>query len=189
MDDQTEEFEFDGPSKSQVKREMTALQEMGTRLTELPESQLKQIPIENEQLLDAVMLARRLTARGGRRRQLQFIGKLMRKIDPAPIEDALARLDGRHEEEKARFHRLEQLRDGLLSQGDKGLDPILVAFPEADRQQLRQLYRQHQSQLSKGKPSAVGKKLFRYLRELEASSSGSVLAESSDSPDAESEST
>lgn len=173
--------DWDGPSKSARKREMSALQEMGTRLTQLPESQLKQIPIESEPLLDAILLARRINARGGLRRQLQFIGKLMRTIDPQPIADALAKIDGQHEEEKARFHKLEQLRDGLLSQGDAGLSAIISAFPDADRQQLRQLHRQHQAQLSDGKTSTAARKLFRYLRTLEESSSGSVLPED-DSP-------
>ncbi len=160
-------FEFDGPSKSAVKREMTALQDLGTRLTELPEPQLRKIPIESEQLLDAIMLARRIKARGGRRRQLQFIGKLMRNIDPTPIEEALAKIDGQHQAENARFHRIEQLRDQLLDRGDVGLDAILTAYPNADRQQLRQLVRTHQLELKNEKPLTAGKKVFRYLRELD----------------------
>ena len=162
-----EEFEWDGPSKSAVKREMTALQELGTRLTKLPEAQLKQIPIDDEQLLDAIMLARRLHARGGLRRQLQFVGKLMRTIDPSPIEDALARIDGQHEEQKARFHQLEILRDRLLQDGDKGLTELLAIHPGADRQHVRQLVRAHQAELKNKKPATSARKLFRYLRELD----------------------
>jgi len=142
------------PSKSAIKREMTALQDLGTRLTQLPDAQLKQMPIDDEQLLEAIQLARRIKARGGLRRQLQFIGKLMRAIDPTPIEEAFARLDGQHEEQKARFHRLETLRDALLSNSDSGMQALLSAFPNADRQHVRQLVRSYAAELKNGNPQA-----------------------------------
>ena len=72
---------------------MLALQELGERLVGLPESELAKIPIDDERLRDAVTTARRITARGGLRRQLQFIGKLMRSVDPEPISRSLAALD------------------------------------------------------------------------------------------------
>mgnify|MGYP001028601466 FL=1 len=168
MDDQGNDDGQEGPSKSAVKREMTALQALGARLTELPAAQLKHIPIENEQLYDAIMLARRITARSGRRRQLQFIGKLMRNTDPSVIEGALARLDGQHEEQKARFHRLENLRDRLLQLGDKALPELLVLYPDVDRQTIRQLVRSHQAEQKNNKPLSAARKLFRYLRELDS---------------------
>lgn len=171
MDEPDWDDDHDGPSKSAVKREMIALQDLGTRLTELPENQLSKIPIDSEQLYDAIMLARRIKKHGGRRRQLQFIGKLMRNIDPTPIEDALAALDGRHQAENARFHRLEQLRDDLLSQGDRGLDSVISVFPTADRQQLRQYIRMHATEEKNDKPRSARKKLFRYLRALDEASS------------------
>jgi len=155
------------PSKSAIKREMTALQDLGTRLTQLPDAQLKQMAIDDEQLLEAIQLARRIKARGGLRRQLQFIGKLMRAIDPTPIEEAFARLDGQHEEQKARFHRLETLRDALLSNSDSGMQALLSAFPNADRQHVRQLVRSYAAELKNGKPPSSARKLFRYLRDLD----------------------
>jgi ribosome-associated protein len=85
------------PSKSSKKRAMTALQVLGTRLVNLTPSQLEQIPIEDARLQDAVLQARKITQRGGLRRQLQYIGKLMRVIDSEPIETALAKLDGVHQ--------------------------------------------------------------------------------------------
>lgn len=159
--------EFDGPSKSALKREMTALQELGERLTTLPDSQLAQMPIDDQQLLDAITLARRITARSGRRRQLQFIGKLMRHIDPEPIREALERLDGTHRDDNARFHRLETLRDDLLQRGDRALAAVLTTYPQADRQHLRQLLRQHATEEKTAKPRAAARKIFRYLRELD----------------------
>ena len=146
---------------------MTALQVLGTRLVNLTPSQLEQIPIEDSRLQDAVLQARKITQRGGLRRQLQYIGKLMRVIDPEPIETALAKLDGVHQAERAQLHQLEQLRDALISQGDAALPATLAAFPHADRQQLRQLVRQ--SDVSGPRAKEQARKLFKYLRELQES--------------------
>lgn len=166
------EWHDEAPSKSALKREMTALQDLGTRLTQLSDAQLKQMPIEDEQLLEAIHLARRIKARGGLRRQLQFIGKVMRNIDPTPIEAAFARLDGQHEEQKARFHRLETLRDALLSDANAGMQALLAAFPNADRQHVRQLVRQQAAEQKNNKPPTSARKLFRYLRELDERENG-----------------
>ena len=156
------------PSKSSKKRAMTALQVLGTRLVNLTPSQLEQIPIEDARLQDAVLQARKITQRGGLRRQLQYIGKLMRVIDSEPIETALAKLDGVHQAERAQLHQLEQLRDALIAQGDAALPAALAAFPHADRQQLRHLTRQ--SDVSGPRAKEQARKLFRYLRELQESS-------------------
>ena len=85
--------EADAPSKSERKRQMTALQELGTRLVDLSDTQLKKIPIEDSRLEEAIAEARRIKAWGGLRRQLQYIGKIMRQIDPAPIQQALDELE------------------------------------------------------------------------------------------------
>ncbi|HEY9147482.1 MAG TPA: ribosome biogenesis factor YjgA, partial [Gammaproteobacteria bacterium] len=97
-------------SKSQLKRESHALQELGEALVELPASKLAQIPMP-EELADAVALARKITARGGRKRQLQYIGKVMRQIDPEPIERAMEGLKADSARETARLHKLEQWRE------------------------------------------------------------------------------
>ncbi|MDA9368473.1 DUF615 domain-containing protein [Flavobacteriaceae bacterium] len=168
MHNDIEDFEEDlGPSKSSRKRDMHALQLIGTRLTELSDSQLKKIPIENESLLEAILLARKIKAHGGRRRQLQFIGKLMRNIDSQPIIDGLAELDGQHQASSARLHRLENIRDELLSKGDEYIEATMNFFPDAERNQLRQLIRQHQREVAAEKASSAPRKLFRYLRELD----------------------
>lgn len=168
MRDDIDDFEeYLGPSKSSLKRDMHALQALGTRLTELSDAQLKKIPIEDDTLLEAILLARQIKAHGGLRRQLQFIGKLMRNIDAQPIIDAIAELDGRHQASAARFHRLEALRDELLNKGDEGIESVLAVFPEAERNQLRQLMRQHQREVSSSKAPSAARKLFRYLRTLD----------------------
>lgn len=157
----------EAPSKSERKRQMTALQELGTRLVDLSDAQLNKIPIEDPRLEEAIAEARRIKARGGLRRQLQYIGKIMRQIDPEPIQQALDELDGQHQRANARFHQLERLRDDLVNQGDRAIDSVLKEFPSADRQHLRQLIRQHAHDVSTKKLSAASKKIFRYLRELD----------------------
>lgn len=160
----------EGPSKSEIKRQMHALQALGERLVALPDAQLAKIPIADESLLEAVHLARRIKARSGLKRQLQYIGKLMRSIDPEPIIEALAQLDGQHQENAARFHQLEQLRDQLLAEGDQALSAVVSRYPEADRSHLRQLLRNYQREQQTGREKGAARAIFRYLRSLEEQS-------------------
>ena len=145
---------------------MLALQELGKRLVGLPESELAKIPIDDERLRDAVTTARRITARGGLRRQLQFIGKLMRSIDPEPISRSLAALDKQHRNQTAAFHRIEAARDDLRSRGDEAIGDILSMWPQAEVSWLRQWVRQHPRELTRGNERAHLRKLHRYLTEL-----------------------
>ncbi len=151
-------------SKSQLKRESEALQALGEELVELPASKLAKIPMP-EELADAVELARRITARGGRKRQLQYIGKVMRQIDAEPIEAAMEALRNEHLRENARLHTLEQWRDRLINEGDAALAELLENQPNLDRQHLRQLMRNAQQEAKKNKPPKSARELFRYLRE------------------------
>lgn len=152
-------------SKSQLKRESEALQKLGEELVELPASKLAKIPMP-EELADAVELARKITARGGRKRQLQYIGKVMRKIDAEPVEKAMNELRTEHLRENARLHTLEQWRDRLLHEGDAALAELLEQQPNVDRQHLRQLMRNAQQEAKKNKPPKSARELFRYLREV-----------------------
>lgn len=156
----------EAPSKSEVKRQMLALQALGEALTELTDRQLERIPIQDERLRAAILESRNIRSKNARKRHLQFIGKLMRDVDAAPLQSALDEL---HQPEKTRneaFHALEQLRDEVLARGTEGAEQVLARWPQADRQQLRQLLLQHQREQQRGKPPAASRKLFRYLREL-----------------------
>ncbi|QIB66582.1 ribosome biogenesis factor YjgA [Kineobactrum salinum] len=166
-----------GPSKSELKRRMTALQELGATLTRLSDKQLRRIPIADPRLLEAIAETRRINSNSARRRHLQFIGKLMRDIDPEPIQTALAELDRERESAAHRFQDLETVRDELLEQGLAGIDTIMLRWPGADRQHLRQLLLQSQRDQQRNKPPAARRKLFRYLRELEEAASPSFPAE------------
>jgi len=169
-DDYDDDSEFSGPSKSQLKREAQALQDLGTELVELRAEQLKRLDLP-EDLRDAVELARRINQRGGRKRQLQYIGKLMRGIDAEPIRAALDALRRPAREDTARQHRLENWRDRLLAEGDAALEALLEDYPNADRQHLRRLIRDAQRETTQEKSPKSARALFRYLRDLDGSES------------------
>ena len=152
-------------SRSQIKREMEALQELGTKLVELNDSQLEQLPL-NDRLHKAIVEARGMKHREGRRRQLQFIGKLMRKADHEAIEAQYQRFAEKDRQGVQRQHLVERWRDRILSEGDAALNAFFSDYPQADRQQLRQLMRGAQKEQSQNKPPAHARKLFRYIREL-----------------------
>ncbi|MBE9538040.1 MAG: DUF615 domain-containing protein [Proteobacteria bacterium] len=159
--------EYTGPSKSAVKRQMTALQEIGESLTRLTEKQLANVPIDDERLLDAIRETQQITSNSARKRHLQFIGKLMRDTDVEAIERALRVMYKQKQDKNSTFHQLEKLRDSVLAQGLEGVEQVITRWPSADRQQLRQLVLQHQRELKSNKPPAASRKLFKQLRELQ----------------------
>jgi ribosome-associated protein len=154
------------PSKSQRKRDMAALQDLGEELIGLSASALDKIPM-TQALRDAVDQAKAIKAHGGRKRQLQYIGKLMREIDAAPIRDALEQRTRQSRESARHFHQLEQLRDRLLQEGETVVDEVCERYPQAERQRLRQLLRQARKEQDLQQPPKSARQLFRYLRELE----------------------
>ncbi len=163
----TPEEPFDEPqpkSKSELKREMTALQKLGEELVNLPAAKLEKIPMD-ELLEEAVMLARRLKNREGKRRQLQYIGKIMRNTDSEAIQQKLESFHHQSQSFRQAQHKLEQWRDRLLNEGDAAITDLLNTHPELDRQHLRQLIRQANEEASQNKPPAASRKIFKYLRE------------------------
>lgn len=156
------------PSKTEIKAAMHALRDLGAELVELAPSQLKRMDLP-EDLLAAILECQRITAHGARRRQLQYIGKVMRGVDEAPIHAALARLRGESAAETARLHRLERLRDRLLA--DEGvIGEIAAEWPAADLQQLRQLRRNALKERELNKPPRNFRALFQALKALESGS-------------------
>lgn len=160
--DESDEF----VSKSQRKREAHALQALGEELVRLPANKLGKIPLP-EQLLDAIRQAQQIKARGGHKRQLQFIGKLMRSVDAEPIQQALERLQAQAAGTTAAHHHAERWRDRLVEEGDVALSELLSELPQADRQHLRQLIRNAQKEKERNKPPRSARELFRYLRDLQ----------------------
>lgn len=165
FDNEPNDEESAHKSKTAIKKEMSALTELGKRLVELPEKELATIPLP-DQLLEQIQLARRITQNSGKKRQLQYIGKLMRSIEMEPILAAYDELLNGRKEKAREFHQLEKLRDGIVETGDDAINEVLVLYPAADRQQLRQLSRAIQKEKAANKPPAAARKLFKYLREL-----------------------
>lgn len=151
-------------SKTQRKKEMLALQELGEELVNLGAADLAKIPMDDA-IKEAVELARRINRKkDGFRRQLQFIGKLFRKYDVTAIEAALEKIRNRHNTATAKFHKLEALRDSLLKNGDQGIQDTLETNPSLDRQKLRQLVRQAAKEQQQNKPPKAARELFQYLK-------------------------
>jgi len=157
--------EIEWVSKSQLKRESSALQVLGEKLCKLAPGALAKVPMP-EQLADAVALARRIqNKREGYRRQLQFIGKLMRNIDVEPIETALQRIENRHAQDTVALHKCEQWRDRIIAEGDAGIQAFMDLYPHTDRQQLRQLMRGALREQKANKPPKSSRELFKLLRQ------------------------
>ncbi|NMG77633.1 ribosome biogenesis factor YjgA [Aromatoleum diolicum] len=154
------------PSKSQRKRESHALQDLGEQLVALSLDQLKKVPLP-ESLADAVRDAKRMTKHEARRRQMQYVGKLMRTVDPEPIQAQLDVFNGVSKAEVVRQHRLERLRVDLL-EDESTLQTIVQTWPEADFQQLRTLRRNALKEREQNKPLRAFREIFRVLRDLEA---------------------
>lgn len=165
-DDADEDGQYDRPSKSARKRHSDDLQSLGEALIELSDSELDALPLP-EQLRDAVLLARRITAHGGLYRQKQYIGKLMRKIDSEPIREALAAKRDRERVEAIRFHRIEQWRDRLLGEGAEALAQLKAEFPQIDSAAIGKLTERarKEQQQSTQKITPAGRELFRVLRD------------------------
>ncbi len=159
--------EQERPSKTALKREMEALQKLGSKLVKLSSADLARVPISDPDLKEAIATARRIKSREGLRRQMQYIGKLMRLIDAEAIEAALNEQEQGQKALAKRFHELEALRDRLLESGPPAIGEALQRFPNADRQRLRQLLLQVSKDKAANKPPAAARKLFRYLRELQ----------------------
>ena len=161
-----EDLEYDDtperPSKSQRKRDMHSLQEMGAALVELSAERLGRIEMP-EELRTAIREAQRLTKHEARRRQMQYIGRLMRDTDPAPIREALDAINGASAIETARQHRLEKLRERLL-EDESVLTEIAAAHPGVDITRLKQLRRGALQEREAGRPPKNYRELFRMLR-------------------------
>ncbi|ERM10924.1 hypothetical protein L584_00820 [Pantoea agglomerans Tx10] len=162
--DEEEDEEIIWVSKSEIKRDAEELKRLGAELVDLGKNSLDKIPLD-ERLRTEVELAQRIK-KEGRRRQLQLIGKLLRSIDVEPIRVALDKLNNRHNQQVALFHKLEMLRDRLIEQGDEAMADVIALYPDADRQQLRSMIRNAQKEKAGSKPPKSARQIFQYLREL-----------------------
>jgi len=152
------------PSKSERKRAMHELQALGERLVELDAGRLAELALP-ERLADAIAQARGITRHEGRRRQLQFIGKLMRDVDPEPLKAALARSQRSSNAARARFAQVERWRDRMLAEAD-ALVQFLDAYPGANRAALAALVHDARGERSRGSPPHKSRALFRAITKV-----------------------
>jgi ribosome-associated protein len=153
----------DKPSKSAKKREFMALQELGEQLVGLSEEQLRSMGLE-EVLFDAVSAAASVRSRGALRRQRQLIGKLMRRVDPEPIRQALEMLQHREKNEKEIFRRAEYWRDRIVQSGHDGLNEFFEMTGMVN-ESLSSSLDQYVSNPSDTDRKALRRKIFRQVHE------------------------
>ncbi len=156
--------ESERPSKSERKRRSDDLQSLGEALIDLPDTELNALPLP-EALLDAVLLARKITAHGGLYRQKQYIGKLMRKVDAEPIRAALEAKRERELVEALRFRRIEQWRDRLLQEGASAIERLAAEVPGIDVAAVTDLVTRARAEQPTGDATGATRALFRLLRE------------------------
>lgn len=161
------EPEYDRPSKSELKRQSNELQKLGEQLIEAPRDRVKRVPMPDE-VKDAILMAQTITNHEGRRRQLQYVGKMMRSLDEeevAVIQRTIESWKGTSKAEAAALHALERRREKLLAD-DKALTQLLGEHPALDAQHLRTLIRNARKEQAENKPPKAYREIFQILKDL-----------------------
>lgn len=161
---------MDYKSRTQKKKEAEALQVLGEKLANLSHEQIKDIDLPDD-IYEAVRFAKTIKSRGARRRQMQYIGTLMRNIDPGPVMEAIRNIEEGDLKKAAAFREIETWRDELVSGNKALMEEILKQCPETDRQQLNRLVRNAIKERGSHKPPKSSRALFRYLANIRNSQS------------------
>lgn len=167
---QSSEFEqeYDRPSKSQLKREMDALQKLGESLVNEPRDRVKRVPMP-EDVRDAILECQQIKDHEGRRRQMQYVGKKMRTLEPdeiAIIQKTIDSWHGASKAETAAMHALERRREKLLAD-DQALTELLNRHPDVDVQHMRTLIRNARKEQADNKPPKAYREIFQILKQLQ----------------------
>ena len=163
------EQQYERPSKSQLKREMTALQKLGEILVESPRDRVKKVPMP-EDVLEAILACQQISSHEGRRRQLQYVGKKMRSLtedEAATIQKVVDSWRGASKAETAALHAIERQRDRLIAD-DVALTDLRAQYPELDIQHLRTLVRNARKEQADNKPPKAYREIFQILKSLQA---------------------
>jgi ribosome-associated protein len=152
-------------SKSARKREAASLQELGVKLSALPDQEIKALDLP-ENLFIALRDLRRLPSHGAQVRQRQYIGKLMRNIDPEPVLAKLAERKQKHDVEIRHFQQIERWRDRLLSEPTAAVGELLEEYPKADRAALTKLLEKAEKERLEQRSPVGARELFAFLRQL-----------------------
>jgi len=161
--DRDEELPQEGPSKSQIKRELHAVQDLAERLVSLPRAELETLAL-SEVVWAAIEETARIKDHRALRRHYKRIAKLLAKENMEAVDALTHAQDRLKQEAAARHHRLERWRERLIAEGDAALSDLFDVCPSVDRQQLRTLVRAARRDRERDKPEAA-RKLFRFLRE------------------------
>lgn len=175
------EQEYERPSKSEMKRQVDALQKLGEALVAEPRDRVKRVPMP-EDVRNAILECQTITNHEGRRRQMQFVGKKMRTLDEAEIAAIQQTIDGwkgASKSDTAAMHALERRRDKLLAD-DKALTVLLSENPELDVQHLRTLIRNARKEQAENKPPKAYREIFQILKQVEAKKKKDAAAEADD---------
>ncbi len=163
--DDSGETEEQRQSKSARKREAASLQELGVQLAALPDQEIKALGLPDT-LFVALRDLRRLPSHGAQVRQRQYIGKLMRSIDPEPVLEKLAERKQRHDVEIRHFQQIERWRDRLLSEPVTGVAELLEEYPKIDQDALRRLLDKAEREKAEQRSPVGARELFAFLRQL-----------------------
>jgi len=167
---QSSEFEqeYDRPSKSQLKREMEALQKLGEALVAESRDRVKRVPMP-EDVRDAILECQQIKDHEGRRRQMQYVGKKMRTLDAdeiAVIQKTIDSWRGASKAETAAMHALERRREKLLAD-DGALTALMSTYPDLDVQHMRNLIRNARKEQAEHKPPKAYREIFQILKQLQ----------------------
>jgi ribosome-associated protein len=180
---QSNEFEqeYDRPSKSQLKREMTALQKLGAELIAEPRERVKRVPMP-EDVRDAILECQTITDHEGRRRQLQYVGKKMRTLEEEEVALIRKTIDSWKQPSKAEtaaLHAVERRRDKLLAD-DGALTELRAQYPELDVQQMRTLIRNARREQAESKPPKAYREIFQVLKQLQTGAAKSAAEDAAE---------
>ena len=167
-----------GPTRTQQRRDALAVLALAIQLIELPQSKLARLELP-EDVQREIANTRRITAHIARKRQLQFLAKVMRRHDTSVFDGVRAALGenrDRHRQETAAMHRLEATRDRLLADPDSAMGDLIAQYPSVDRQHLRSLVRQAKIEKDGNKPPRAYREIYQLLKDL---ASGADIDEAS----------
>ena len=165
MENEAEFEEIEVASKSQLKRDSQAIQDLGKRLAALSANDLARIPLD-EPVLEAIVLAHRIqNKRSALKRHYQFLGKLLRARDTEAIFAALYDIDNEGQHSINKHHRAERWRDRIIEQGIDAIEALIVEIERADRQKLRQLWRNHQHAKTDAKRIQHSRLLYKEIKQ------------------------
>lgn len=153
-------------SKSQRRRDALELKSLASKLIGLNVSRLGRVPLD-EDVREAIMEARQIRSNVARKRQLQYVAKLLRRIDPEPVIMALEAFEGEARQLTGRQHRSEAWRDFLVESGDPAVGALMNERRDTDTQTIRQLLRNVRKETVRNRPPASARTLFRVLREMD----------------------